>query len=255
MGAPAGRAAATSPGVDLKVVTWNIERGVKFEEIATALAGFDADVILLQEVDRFCQRSAGRDVARDLADRLGMNWISAGEFQELGEESGKGPAITGQALLSKGAITDPQVIVFQDQARWRWRLNPVQPRRGGRIALRARIDDTVFYTVHIESGGDDRLRRRQMEDVLADAAAAKAPAVVIGGDLNNVPPAKSTMFAPLSAGGFSSVSGAGAPTSIRHRHPIDWIFTKGFAGSNARVQPFAGVSDHHPIVATLTRAR
>ena len=44
----------------------------------------DADVLLLQEVDRGCDRSGRRDVAADLAAALGMNWIFAGEFQEIG---------------------------------------------------------------------------------------------------------------------------------------------------------------------------
>jgi endonuclease/exonuclease/phosphatase family metal-dependent hydrolase len=253
-GAATGRSASAISAGDLRVVTWNIERGVKFEQIASTLAGFDADVILLQEVDRNCQRSGGRDVARDLADRLGMNWISAGEFQELGEESGESAALTGQALLSKRPIADPHVIAFSSQARLRWRFNPLQPRRGGRIALRARVDDVVFYTIHIESGGDDHLRRRQIDETLADASGIAAPAMVIGGDFNNVPPPKSTMFTPLSERGFVSVSGAGAPTSIRHQHPIDWIFTRGFAQTSAHVQLVARVSDHYPIVATLKRS-
>ena len=252
-GAARGRGAAETSAGDLKVVTWNIERGVKFDQIVSTLAGFDADVILLQEVDRNCRRSGGRDVARDLADRLGMNWISAGEFQELGEEIGESAALTGQALLSRRPIADSHVIAFQSQARLRWRLNPLQPRRGGRIALRARVDDVVFYTVHIESGGDDHLRRRQIEETVADASGITAPAIVIGGDFNNVPPPKSAMFTPLADRGFVSVSGAGAPTSIRHRHPIDWIFTRGFAQTSAEVRPVAHVSDHYPIVATVKR--
>ena len=41
---------------------------------------------LLQEVDRHCDRSNRRDVAADLEAALGMNWIFAGEFQEIGRE-------------------------------------------------------------------------------------------------------------------------------------------------------------------------
>jgi endonuclease/exonuclease/phosphatase family metal-dependent hydrolase len=60
--------------------------------------------------------------------------------------------------------------------------------------------------------------------------------------------------APLSERGFVSVPGAGAPTSILHQHPIDWVFTKGVvAATNAQVKPIAHVSDHQPILATLNR--
>ena len=57
---------STRPSGALKVVTWNIERGVRFEEILETLRALAPDVILLQEVDRGCRRSGGRDVARSL---------------------------------------------------------------------------------------------------------------------------------------------------------------------------------------------
>ncbi|HVQ12992.1 MAG TPA: hypothetical protein VMS40_05350, partial [Vicinamibacterales bacterium] len=73
----------------LKVITWNIERGQEYSSILAVLRDLDADILLLQEVDRFCRRSGNRDVARDLADALEMNWISGGEFQEIGEARGR----------------------------------------------------------------------------------------------------------------------------------------------------------------------
>src|SRR5688572_20339646 len=57
---------AAVPG-QLRVVTWNIERGVRFLAIVSTLKRLEADVILLQEVDRFADRSGNRDVASDLA--------------------------------------------------------------------------------------------------------------------------------------------------------------------------------------------
>src|SRR6185503_6715798 len=90
---------------DLNVVTWNIERGSAYEAVLAVLRRLDPDVVLLQEVDRDCRRTGYRNVARDLAVALDMNWVAAGEFQELGESRGpRAPAITGQAILSKFAI-------------------------------------------------------------------------------------------------------------------------------------------------------
>jgi len=127
-------AAVASPAVlpeRLAVVSWNIERGVRFAGVLDTLKTLDADVLLLQEVDRYCDRSGGRDVAANLAAALGMNWIFAGEFQEIGEGTKGRGALHGQAILSRYPITDAGVLVFMEQARLRWRLNPVQPRRGG----------------------------------------------------------------------------------------------------------------------------
>src|SRR3954469_21772325 len=86
---------AATPGPDLKVVTWNIERGSAYEAILAVVRRLDPDVLLLQEVDRDCRRTSYRQVARQLATALGMNWVEAGEFQELGEGRAGAPAITG----------------------------------------------------------------------------------------------------------------------------------------------------------------
>ncbi|HMF59696.1 MAG TPA: endonuclease/exonuclease/phosphatase family protein, partial [Vicinamibacterales bacterium] len=137
----------------LRIVTWNIERGVRFNKIVAALKALEPDVVLLQEVDRGCKRSGKVDVARELGHALGMNWVTGGEFQEIGEANGNAPAVTGQAILSRSPISDPEVIVFRKQSSIRWRFNPFQPRRGGRVALRARTAGLVVYSLHLESGG------------------------------------------------------------------------------------------------------
>src|SRR4029079_18780107 len=65
----------SSPAPDrLKIVTWNIERGAAYDNVLSALRALNADVLLLQEVDRACRRTRFRDVAGDLARALDMNW-------------------------------------------------------------------------------------------------------------------------------------------------------------------------------------
>lgn len=256
VGDPARLSQAAGDGRDLEVVTWNIERGVEFDRILATLHDIDADIILLQEVDMFARRSGWRDVARDLADALGMNWQWAGEFQEIGESRHGVPALTGQAVLSKHPIEDSTVIPFAAQARFRWRLNPVQPRRGGRIALRVRTAGIVVYNAHIESAGNDRLRRKQLDEILADRAHSMhddAP-VIVAGDFNNVPAIRSSMFGQLTAAAFADAlagEGAGSRTSIRHRHPIDWIFVRNLQARDGQVAEVDRISDHYPVLATL----
>jgi len=254
--AVAGEPARVRPTLErrpLTVVTWNVERGVQFERIAETLQSLNPDVVLLQEVDRSCKRSGFRDVARELGERLTMNWVTAGEFQEVGEANGATPAITGQAVLSRDAITDPGVIVFSDQSSLRWRLNPMQPRRGGRIALRVRTAGLLVYSLHLESGGEDKQRSSQLAEVLADESRQHADRVVIGGDFNNAVAFQSFMFAGLAPAGFHDALGT-APrrTSMNHRHPIDWLFVKG-ARSVGYVERVENASDHYPLVATISR--
>ena len=229
----------------LRIVTWNIERGIKFEAIAARLEDLDADVVLLQEVDRFCARSGQRDVARDLAVVLRMNWITGGEFQEIGA-GGDRPCVSGQAILSRQPIDDERVMRFADQAALKWTINPAQPRRGGRMALRASTSGLVAYSVHLESGGNENLRARQVAQLAGDARSVDG-AVLVGGDFNNEGDRDSRMFAPFQRAGFINTM---AREAQHARRPIDWIFAKNLPGAAVAVlAPEA--SDHDPVVLVI----
>ena len=237
----------------LRIVTWNIERGVRLQKIVTTLKALEPDIVLLQEVDRYCKRSGNLDVARELGRLLEMNWVSAGEFQEIGEAKGTVAAMTGQAILSRDAITDASVIVFADQSSMRWRLNPLQPRRGGRIALRARTAGLLVYSLHLESVGGDHQRSRQLKDVLSDQSWQRADDVVIAGDFNNAVGFRSSMFAGFGSAGFVDALGnAPRRTAVNLRHPIDWLFAKGARHASGRVERVEHASDHYPLIATIS---
>jgi endonuclease/exonuclease/phosphatase family metal-dependent hydrolase len=258
MGRPAALAAPVVLPERLAVVSWNIERGVRFAGVLDTLKKLNADVLLLQEVDRGCDRSGRRDVAADLAAALGMNWIFAGEFQEIGEGAKGRAALHGQAILSRYPITDAGVLVFAEQAGFRWRLNPVQPRRGGRMALRARTGGMLVYTAHLESGSNDTLRRKQLDEMVRDQQRQARPEerVVLAGDFNNPPVAQSSMFGAIRSERFIDSHG-GAPrlTSIGRSYPIDWIFVKNLAFLESNVYMVNGVSDHFPVVASVAHAQ
>jgi endonuclease/exonuclease/phosphatase family metal-dependent hydrolase len=254
VGNPAVAAPAMIPN-RLNVISWNIERGVRFGGVLDTLQKLDADVVLLQEVDRYCGRSGGRDVAADLASALGMNWVAAGEFQEIGEATKGRAALHGQAILSRYPITDAGVLVFAEQASLRWRLNPVQPRRGGRMALRARTGGMLVYTAHLESGSNETLRRKQLDEMVRDQQREARPdeRVVLAGDFNNSPVAHSSMFRGIGAARFvDSHGGTARLTSINSSHPIDWIFVKNLAFLDSSVYMVKGVSDHFPVLASVT---
>ena len=236
----------------ITVATWNIDHGSRYDAILSALRAQAADVILLQEVDRFCRRSGNRDIARDLAHALEMNWVSAGEFQEIGEAFGGVAALTGQAVLSRYPIESAATVRFNRQSTLRWRMNPVQPRRGGRIALHARTAGIDVYNVHLESSGRDAVRDAQIKDVLGHNAWSPGSAAVIGGDFNNTESAVAPLLASVGVHGFTDALAAdNRQTSVRHHHPIDWLFTRGTQPSNGRVVRVGGVSDHFPLIATL----
>jgi endonuclease/exonuclease/phosphatase family metal-dependent hydrolase len=239
-------------GHAIKIVTWNIEHGAEYGSVLRVLRGLDADILLLQEVDRDCRRSGYRDVARDLAVALEMNWVAAGEFQEIGEARDHRAALTGQAILSKRPIADAEALRFASQDRLRWAINPVQPRRGGRIALRARIGELLVYNTHIESGDNTPLKRRQMMEIVSDQSkhAVAGDAIVIAGDFNS---GRSVVWSLVGAA-FADALGDGGQrgaTSQGQRDPIDWIFVKNLRALGGRVVDAADASDHSPVLADL----
>lgn len=253
VGEPA-RMSAVQPGTSLRVVTWNIEQGVRFGDIARALRRMEADVVLLQEADIACRRSGNRNVPRELGHALEMNWVAAGEFQEIGESSNGLPALSTQAILSRYPIDAVSTIRFSSQSLLRWKLSPVQPRRGARIALKARTAGVQLYNAHIESGGNERLRTRQMRQMLDDyLRGAEGGPAVIAGDFNNVPAPRSPMFRSLGEGGFENALEHTGParTSAGNAHPIDWIFVRGFTATG-RVVDTGDASDHYAVLADLT---
>jgi endonuclease/exonuclease/phosphatase family metal-dependent hydrolase len=250
------RIVRAAPGAPLTLVTWNIERGQEYEAVLAALRLLDADILLLQEVDRFTRRTGYRDVARDLAHALDMNWVAAGEFQEIGEGRGRQPAFTGQAILSRLPISAAEVLRFTAQARWKWSINPVQPRRGGRIALKARTGGLLLYNTHIESGGDEGLQRRQIAQILADEAREieSGIPVVVGGDFNNGPVLQGPVFTALGDASFADALGDATEresTSSGSQHPIDWIFVKNIEPIRGRIVNTKAASDHFPVLTAL----
>jgi len=256
IGEPARIERAHDPAAALRIMTWNIERGQAYEAVLSILHGLHPDVVLLQEVDDGCRRTGYRNVARDLAEALEMNWVAAGEFEELGEGRRAGPALTGQAVLSRFPIEDASLLRFKAQSRWRWSLNPVQPRRGGRIALRVQTAGILLYDTHIESGGDRRLQQRQMAEIIADQARTSADTpIVVAGDFNHEIARASPRLRSLAAASFVDALGDDAgrgPTAQGQRQPIDWIFVKHMEPGTGRVidaPPTA--SDHFPVMATL----
>src|ERR1700730_8330171 len=84
----------------VRVVSWNIERGLRFSAILDFLRSAEADLILLQEVDLNVRRTQHRDIASEIAQSLRLNYVFGKEFQELGAGLESSPAHHGLATLS-----------------------------------------------------------------------------------------------------------------------------------------------------------
>jgi endonuclease/exonuclease/phosphatase family metal-dependent hydrolase len=258
------------PRSPLRVVDWNIDRGLKLSAIIEFLADTNADVFILQEVDINAHRTHRLNIAREIARKLQLNYVFGREFVELTQGTKTSPAYHGQATLSRWKISNPRVIRFQRQSDFwepRWfkpKLQTFQERLGGRVALAAEINiaeaSTLCYNLHLESRSSDELRRAQLNEVLEDSAKYDSACLVImAGDLN-LNASKPGIAGALARAGFREVVPTArlATTPARHlleagRH-IDWAFVRGSGGADAgKVHRSVTASDHYPISFELRR--
>jgi len=253
----------------LRIVDWNIDRGQQLQGVTDFLAGVNADILMLQEVDLNARRTHRLNIAETIARKLEMNYVFGREFQELVQGSKDSPAYHGQATLSKWPISKPRLIRFSRQSHF-WQphwflpnIEPFQERLGGRIALVAQINVAgrkfMTYNLHLESRGSDALRISQLGEVLSDATChdAECP-VIVAGDLN-MDASKAAVALQLARAGFQdAVASPRIPTTpaqglFEGGRRIDWAFIRGpLRTSSGQVHGNVKASDHYPISFNLT---
>jgi endonuclease/exonuclease/phosphatase family metal-dependent hydrolase len=244
---------------EFKVLSWNIERGLQFDSVSEVLSRLAPDILLLQEVDLNARRSGSRDVPKELAERLGMNYAFAAEFVELGEGTAASPAYHGQAVLTSSRIRSATIIRFRRQSdywrpRWfipNWRV--FQRRIGGRLALAAEIETghgrLVVFNVHLESRGPEDLRLDQFKEVLEAATKYRDSPVIVAGDLNVDGPGSPVIRAAREAGFRTAV---GDQVTTTRGAPLDYIFVLGDLGiEDGAVHSGILASDHFPLTVQI----
>jgi endonuclease/exonuclease/phosphatase family metal-dependent hydrolase len=255
----------------VRVIDWNIERGLQLPKILDFLASQDADILTLQEVDLNARRTGKRNVAEEIARKLKLDYAFGREFEELAEGSRGSPAYTGQATLSRWPINRSRVIRFSAQStfwspKWyRPNLPVFQERLGGRIALVNEIDiggrSLAIFNVHLESRGEDKLRLAQLRETLSAAAQYESTRpVIVAGDMNLDIWRTAGGHAIRGAGFHDAVVLPRVATTIRHGlfsgRSIDSILVRdGFRSGEGRVHNRVQASDHFPLSCTVSLIR
>jgi endonuclease/exonuclease/phosphatase family metal-dependent hydrolase len=252
----------------IRVVNWNIDRGLRLPEITDFLASQRPDLLTLQEVDLNARRTHFQNVAEEIARKLGMNYVFGREFEELTQGSQTSPAYHGQATLSRWRLNNAHLIRFRSQSgfwRPRWflpRTEPFQERLGGRIALVTEVDilgsTFTVYNLHLESRGNNNLRLSQLREVLDDAA-RYVPQVptLLAGDMN-FDISETHTAALIQRTGFRNVIGQSrsytrpARNVFSNPRSIDWALVSGpVEATRGQVHTTVNASDHFPISFTL----
>lgn len=247
----------------LRVVSWNINRGLELNAVIDFLAASPADLILLQETDVNARRTQCGNIPCEIAQALHMNYAFGREFEELAQGEVSSPAYHGQAILSCLPILRPRVLKFRRQSEFwrpRWFIPPVQVfqrRLGARMALICEISiqgrAVLVYNVHLESRGKDELRRNQLLEILTEIRRKPTEMdVLVAGDLNldiSRGPvadliAETQLDNPLADLGRCPT----ARSRERKGAAIDWILIgKGLIASSPQIHDAVRGSDHYPI--------
>jgi endonuclease/exonuclease/phosphatase family metal-dependent hydrolase len=187
----------------LRIVHWNILKGVAFEQILALLNDAPRlrrpDILLLNEVDLGMARSGNRHVAAELGAALGMHWLFLPTYLELTKGPGcdaEAPGenrigLHGLAILSREPLYAALPVALPECFDM---FAFGEKRLGGRAGLLARPARGPWIgCVHLEVRGTPTCRARQAAALLAaleqttageGTGAAAASAVLIGGDLN-----------------------------------------------------------------------
>ena len=255
------------PPSSVKIVCWNINRGLQLPRVIEFLSRIQADILLLQELDLNARRTNHLNITREIAKQLQLNYVFGREFEELTQGTRQSPAYHGQATLSRWPLSNQRILRFRQQSSFwhpRWflpEMEPFQERLGGRLALIVEVcvagTTIITYNLHLESKGDDRLRKAQIEETLQDAHRYDSDtAVVLAGDLN-MDVAGGDIAQVISRADFQDAfTNQRTPTTpnsfLADGRVIDWIFSRGpLRSRSAQVHRSAVGSDHYPLSAHL----
>ncbi|WP_282939441.1 endonuclease/exonuclease/phosphatase family protein [Paenibacillus sp. RC67] len=230
----------------LTLMTFNIRHAkgldgqVRLQSVRDALSQGKADLIALQEVDRFQGRSGFQDQARALSQSLHMTFLYAPAMSQ-------GVSQYGIALLSRFPLINPHTyplpgekeprVVLTAQMEIQRPHNPSQGQQGREQEL------VTIVTTHLGVTRADR--ERQMPELLRILKEIRTPIVLLG-DLNM------TDQDPLMKELNETLHQARLPASestVLHGGQIDHIFTSfpGLEDTPAWTKA-TKASDHVPVL-------
>ncbi len=180
-----------------RAVTWNIERGIEFDGILHQLANHAelkaADILLIPETDMGMARSANRNVAKELAEALGLNYffvptyinLSKGNGTEIHFEGDNTHAIHGNAILSRYPIKDFHNIPLHNA---KDKMKGKEKRLGHQQAPACTVvlpqGEVRVICAHLDAHSSKRHRRDQMRMIMRYINQLPKLPTLFGGDLN-----------------------------------------------------------------------
>lgn len=225
----------------LTALSLNIRAGrtnagvLDLERIATELRAWDADVVMLQEVDRGRERSDLLAQARWLGERLGLGW-AYGPTRRLR------PGTTGNAVLSRFPVTEVRALPLP-------RLPGLYRRGLLQVTLDVDGREVDVMSTHLDHVLP-AARRAQAAAVASVVRRSERP-VLLGADLNAEPDLPPLNL--LARAGLTDpwpITGVGDGLTVPAADPqrrIDYVLAEeSFVPLRSEVQ-ISAVSDHRAV--------
>ncbi len=247
-----------NPIAPLRVLVFNIHagkdaRGVdNLQRIADVVKETNADIVLLQEVDRFTTRSGKVD---QVATLKGLTGYNAAFGKTLDYQGGD----YGIAILSRWSILADTLFHLP--------VNPPQARAGGSYEPRGALRISIagpggaihVVNTHLDASRADSFRRQEIPQVLAIGGGMKKPGalVLVGGDLNSEPP--SDVLGIVRSGGWVDLwtkCGKGNDLTYPQDKPIkriDYLLVAPGVVCNKASVLTTDASDHRPVLFEIER--
>lgn len=236
----------------LRVVTWNIHKGIggvdrryRLERTISVLASLRPDVALLQEVAEGMPGCGMDNQVEAIADALGMRHVAFGREHRFRVGG------YGNAILSRFPLTDSTRIDLTIGRRKRRGL--VKTRVHAKWDQHTR--SVVVFNLHLGlSGGERATQLERFLECHPFAHLHRDTPIVVGGDFNDVWASLGRRF--LEPAGFVR-AGAASPTfpAALPLRPLDGLWTRGgislLQAHPVRAGLAKSASDHLPIVADL----
>jgi len=213
-----------------RCVAWNLERGIHLPGQLVALREHpylrESDLLLLTEADAGMARSGNHDVARELAQGLGMHYVflpcylnlSKGAGQESEVDGHNRLGLHGNALLARYPIRNVRRIGLVNGID---KMAGREKRLGTQTALSAEIafpnGPLTVAVVHLDAQSTQEHRRQQLRDVLA-ALPAAGP-VLVGGDWNTTTYNSSRAFYAIMGFALRVLIGVERTITRHYLHP------------------------------------
>lgn len=222
----------------IKVMSYNIHRGINktgkldLDGIVKVIKDSGADIIALQEVERFSVRTGFRDQIKYVADKLNMQYAFGKSINILNGQYGNG-------ILSKYPIEEYQVVDLPSEGEQRTLL---------KAGLKVHDNKIFIYNTHL--GLKQSERSKQIEEIMIISGDEKN--ILIAGDFNSsVDKLDSITSRLIDSGSLLDNNNKSTFEEDGISARIDYIFvSNGFEVKGYNVIK-ADASDHYPVVSIL----